>query len=295
MADATGTGMSGGASGGTGGWEFTDDRGAASSAARRPERVLAYVRAGAALLDLGVRPVAVYGSAHDGELPDPVKAGGLAEAGVPYLGAGRALDEARVRERAGRVDLVVDVTYDGKSPYALDEELAGRLGVPLVTLSVGGEHTLSEVVARFGELAGALGAAGTAGAATGRMGDAEAALRAAAGQAGLGVLALSGAGPEQVHLARPHAWPELARLAELGVRFVDPGPGPGASWLTTDWEHAVGLAPGLVLFDSRANAVPPQVVPPGARLAPWNPETPPSPAAYARFFQNLTAALENQP
>ncbi|MFD0372708.1 ABC transporter substrate-binding protein [Streptomyces sp. NPDC059071] len=283
--------MSGGAgaSGGPGGWEFTDDRGASSAAVRRPERVLAYVRAGAALLDLGVRPVAVYGSGHDGDLLDPAKAGGLAEAGVPYLGAGRALDEARIRELGG-VDLVLDVTYDGKSPYALDEALAGRLGVPLVALSVGNEPALSAILARFGELARALGATA---AATGRVDDAEAALRGAAGRTGLSVLALSGAGPEQVHLARPHAWPELARLAELGVRFVDPGPGPGASWLTTDWEHALGLAPGLVLFDSRANAVPPQVVPPGARLAPWNPETPPSPAAYARFFQDLTAALED--
>ncbi|MFF6778627.1 ABC transporter substrate-binding protein [Streptomyces sp. NPDC012637] len=290
MADATDTDISGaGAAGGASGWEFTDDRGAASAAARRPGRVLAYVRAGAALLDLGVRPVAVYGSAHDGGLLDPVKAGGLAGSGVPYLGAGRALDEARVRELGG-VDLVVDVTYDGKSPYALDEALADRLGVPLVALSVGSELALSAIVGRFGELAGALGATG---AAAGPVGDAEAALRAAAGRTGLSVLALSGAGPEQVHLARPHAWPELARLAELGVRLVDPGPGPGASWLTTDWEYALGLAPGLVLFDSRANAVPPQVVPQGARLAPWNPETPPSPAAYARFFQDLTAALED--
>ncbi|MER8046062.1 ABC transporter substrate-binding protein [Streptomyces sp. NPDC094032] len=273
---------------GTGGWGFTDDRGTALAAGRRPERVVAYVRAGAALLDLGVRPVAVYGSGHDGDLLDPVKAGGLAAAGVPYLGPGRALDVARLRALGG-VDLVVDVTYDGKSPYAVDEALVEGLGVPLVALSVGNELTLAAIVDRFGELAGALGAAAGP---SGRVGDAEAALRAAAGRADVGVLALSGAGPEQVHLARPQAWPELARLAELGVRFVDPGPGPGANWLTTDWEHAVGLAPDLVLFDSRANAVPPHAVPPGARLAPWNPETPPSPTACARFFQDLAAALE---
>ncbi|MFF2571515.1 ABC transporter substrate-binding protein [Streptomyces sp. NPDC058084] len=264
-------------------------------APRPPERVVAYVRAGAALLDLGIRPVAVYGSGHDGDLLDPVKAGGLAAAGVPYLGPGRALDEARVRELAdlGGVDLVVDLTYDGKSPYALEEAAAERLGVPLVALSVGSELPLAAIVGRFVELAGALGAADGA-AARERTAGAEAALRAVAGRSELTVLALSGAGPEQVYLARPHAWPELARLAELGVRFVDPGPGPGASWLTTDWEYAVGLGPDLVLFDSRANAVPPHRVPPGARLAPWNPETPPSPSAYARFFQDLTAALEDR-
>ncbi|MFF5976888.1 ABC transporter substrate-binding protein [Streptomyces sp. NPDC012769] len=284
MSDARGTG-------GAREWGFTDDLGAALTAARRPERVVAYVRAGAALLDLGVRPVAVYGSGHDADRLDPVKAGGLAAAGVPYLGPGRALDEARIRGLGG-VDLVVDVTYDGKSPYAVDGALAERLGVPLAALAVGNELTLGAIVDRFAALAGALGAEADAGArSTGRLGDAEAAVRAAAARTGATVLALSGAGPEQVHLARPHAWPELARLAELGVRFVDPGPGPGASWLTTDWEHAVGLGPDLVLFDSRANAVPPHAVPPGARLAPWNPETPPSPAACARFFQDLAAAL----
>ncbi|MFJ9812723.1 ABC transporter substrate-binding protein [Streptomyces sp. NPDC101158] len=276
-------------------WGFTDDRGTGLTATRPPERVVAYVRAGAALLDLGIRPVAVYGSGHDGDLLDPVKAGGLAAAGVPYLGPGRALDEARVRELAdlGGVDLVVDLTYDGKSPYALDEAAAERLGVPLVALSVGSELPLAAIVGRFVELAGALGAADGV-AARERTAGAEAALRAVAGRSELTVLALSGAGPGQVYLARPHAWPELARLAELGVRFVDPGPGPGASWLTTDWEYAVGLGPDLVLFDSRANAVPPHRVPPGARLTPWNPETPPSPSAYARFFQDLTAALEDR-
>ncbi|WP_370413369.1 ABC transporter substrate-binding protein [Streptomyces fradiae] len=283
MSDATGTS--------TGAWGFTDDRGTGLTAARRPERVLAYVRAGAALLDLGVRPVAVYGSGHDGERLDPVKAGGLAAAGVPYLGPGRTLTEERIRELCGPggIDLVADVTYDGKSPYALDEALAEGLGAPLVALSVGNELTLAAIVARFGELAGSLGAAGSA---TARGADAEAALRAAAGRSALRVLALSGAGPDQVHLARPEAWPELARLAELGVRLLDPGPGPGANWLTTDWEYALDLAPDLVLFDSRANATPPHAVPPGAHLTPWNPETPPSPQAVARSFQDLTVALE---
>ncbi|MFF0753277.1 ABC transporter substrate-binding protein [Streptomyces sp. NPDC004267] len=292
---------------GTGGWGFTDDRGAALTAGRRPERVVAYVRAGAALLDLGVRPVAVYGSGHDGELLDPVKAGGLAAAEVPYLGPGRALDEAaaaRIGELGG-ADLVVDVTYDGKSPYALDEAFAERLGAPLVTLSVSYERSLPAIVGRFAELGEALGAGAGAGRgpsaggderAAGDAGataaDAEAAVRAAAGRGAVRVLALSGAGPEQVHLARPHAWPELARLAELGVRFVEPGAGPGANWLTTDWEYAVGLGAGLVLFDSRANAVPPHRVPAGAALVPWNPETPPSAGAYAGFFRVVAEALD---
>ncbi|MET9377982.1 ABC transporter substrate-binding protein [Streptomyces sp. NPDC002992] len=300
-----------GATGVTGAWGFTDDRGAAPAAVRTPGRVVAYVRAGAGLLDLGVTPVAVYGSAHDGAALDPVKAGELAAAGVPYLGAGRALDEEALRSL--RPDLIVDVTYDGKSPYALDEAVADRLGVPLAALSVGNELTLAAIIARFGELGAALGAPAVsrpAGAAPGPgpgaapspgpapgadpMASAEDVLRAAAARSDRTVLALSGAGPDQVHLARPHAWPELARLQELGVRLLDPGPGPGASWLTADWEHAAALNPGLVLHDSRAHAVGPDAFPPvgHARVAPWNPETPPSPAAYARFFEDVAAALQ---
>ncbi|WP_329279915.1 ABC transporter substrate-binding protein [Streptomyces sp. NBC_00691] len=278
---------------GTQAWGFTDDRGTELVAARVPRRVIAYVRAGAALCDLGVTPVAVYGSGHDGEVLDPAKEGGLTAAAVTYLGPGRVLDEVLLREL--RPDVIVDVTYDGKSPYALDEAVADRLGVPLVALSVGNELTLPAILDRFGALAVSLGAAPDDGtAAEGSPADlraAEDALREVAARTGLGVLALSGAGPDQVHLARPLAWPELARLAELGVRLVDPGPGPGANWITGDWGRAAELGPDLVLFDSRAHATAPDGVLSGVRRTPWNPETPPSPAAYARFFRTVAGAL----
>ncbi|WP_328944105.1 ABC transporter substrate-binding protein [Streptomyces sp. NBC_00250] len=290
-------------------WGFTDDRGTELGAARVPRRVIAYVRAGAALCDLGVTPVAVYGSGHDGEVLDPAKEGGLRAAAVTYLGPGRVLDEGLLREL--RPDVIVDVTYDGKSPYALDEAVAERLGVPLVALSVGNELTLPAILDRFGALAVSLGAAPPAETPAASPAEspaappvetpaegspaelraAEDALREVAARSGFAVLALSGAGPDQVHLARPLAWPELARLAELGVRLVDPGPGPGANWLTGDWDRAADLRPDLVLFDSRAHATAPDGALSGARLTPWNPETPPSPAAYARFFRALAEAL----
>lgn len=283
-------------------WGFTDDRGTELEAVRVPERVVAYVRAGAALLDLGVTPVAVYGSGHDGDTLDPVKAGRLEAVGVPYVGPGRGLDEERLRGL--RPELVVDVTYDGKSAYALDEGVVAGVGVPLVALSVGNEGSLAAIIGRFGELVGALGGvAGGAGGGAGGGGaggggadssaSAEAALRAAAAGVDVTVVALSGAGPDQVHLARPHAWPELVRLRELGVRVVDPGPGAGASWLTADWEHVAALRPGLVLYDSRANAVGPGVFPPVGEVGvvPWNPETPPSALAYAGFFREVAEAL----
>jgi iron complex transport system substrate-binding protein len=157
-------------------------------------------------------------------------------------------------------------------------------------------------VRRFGELAASLGAdvehAGR------ELADAEAELRAVAEAAGPAVraVALSAAGPGQVHLARPGTWPELRHLADLGVHLADPGPGPGANWLTTDWDHALDLIGGaaLVLTDTRAHATSPDALrdhPAWRRLTasaavlPWNPELPPAPAACAAFVRTVTGAL----
>jgi len=281
-------------------WDFSDDRGHRATRNRPPRRVVAYVRAGAALWEYGIRPVAVYGSAHDsGAGPDPAKAGALDPARVPYLGPGAGVSEETLRALAP--DLIVDVTYDGKDPYALAEPLAEGVGAAVVALGVGGEADLAAIVARFGELAASLGAD------TGTVGDelatAEAELRAAlAGSGAPPAVALSPAGPDQVHLARPATWPELRHLAALGLPLADPGPGPGVNWLTTDWDRARELAAGvrMVLTDSRTNATPPAALRdhPGwqrltatATVVPWNPELPPSPAGCARFLRTVTGAL----
>ncbi|MFE0102558.1 ABC transporter substrate-binding protein [Streptomyces sp. NPDC059009] len=290
MADATTT------------WEFTDDRGQTVRTARRPERVLAYIRAGAALWDLGRPPAGVYGSGHDGAGPDPVKAGEMGPLRVPYLGAGAGLDAAALR--AADADLVVDVTYDGERTYAVDEDAARAAGLPVLALAVGGDVTLTGLLARFAELAAALGEPGEPQAAGGRaqLTAAESAVRAAAsGTQSPRVLVLSAAGGDQVHLARPEAWPELRHLAGLGVQLADPGPGGGANWLTTTWDRALDLGADLVLADSRGNATPPaelEELPAWRELTarslrePWNPELPPSETAYAAFLRSVADALE---
>ncbi|PSM39596.1 ABC transporter substrate-binding protein [Streptomyces dioscori] len=276
------------------GWEFTDDRGVTVRLAGRPERVAAYVRAGAGLWDLGVRPVAVYGSGHDGDEPDRAKSGFLAD--VPYLGAGRTLDHATLG--SVRPDLVVDVTYDGKQPYAVTEPAAGRAGAPVLALAVGADTSLPRILARFAELADALGGEP---AGHGReLAAAQDAVRSAVrAEVPAKVLALSAAGPGQAHLARPRAWPELRHLAGLGVEFIEPGEG-GANWATTPWERAVELAPDLVLADVRANAAPAaelesvpawRALTSAATVAPWNPELPCSARAYADFIGSVAGAL----
>ncbi|MDJ0460992.1 ABC transporter substrate-binding protein [Streptomyces sp. H27-C3] len=276
----------------TGTWTFTDDRGQLSSAPRRPTRVVAYIQAGATLLDHGIRPLGIFGSYHDGDAPDRAKSGLLALDEVAYFGAGETLDPERLL--AAAPDLVVAVSYGGNLAYGIAPEAAKHLEeqVPLVVLDVGQGRSLDEVRERFAALAASLGG----------MEDpaAEAALDAARGRLRAasalpdppGVLALSAAGADQVHLARPHAWPDLRALAALGVNLLDRPPGGGASWSTTGWSEAVALAPRIVLADGRANAVPVDPARFGdARVIPWNPELPASRAAHARFFDAVARAL----
>ncbi|GHH81398.1 ABC transporter substrate-binding protein [Streptomyces sulfonofaciens] len=286
-------------------WEFTDDREVTVRMAGRPLRVAAYLRAGAGLFDLGVRPVGVYGSAHDGARPDPAKSGALAGQDVPYLGAGGALDERALR--SVRPDLIVDVTYDREHAYAVDGSVAARAGIPVLALAVSADVPLTRILGRFAELGRALGGrrpADLAGDArepgAGGLAAAEDAVRTAAlGGPGPRVLALSAAGPDRVHLARPRTWPELRHLADLGVRLVEPGPG-GVNWSTTTWEAAAGFGADVILADSRGNAVRPadlarqpgwRAVAERAVVVGWNPELPGSPGACAAFLRAVADGL----
>ncbi|WP_329461796.1 ABC transporter substrate-binding protein [Streptomyces sp. NBC_01431] len=280
-------------------WQFPDDRGHVSTAAARPYRVVAYIQAGATLWDLGLRPVAVFGSFHDGAEPDPAKSGALPRTEVGYLGAGADLGVEALL--GAGPDLVVAVAYGGGQVYGLDPEVAKHLEeqVPLVVLDVGASRTPAQVRARFADLARSLGAAPED---TAELEAAEDRLRAAAARAPAPrVLALSAAGPDQVHLARPRAWPQLLDLAAYGVALVEPEGGTGTNWSTTGWHEAAELRPAIVLADARSNAAAPdtlranpswRALEGGARVLDWNPESPCSARAQAAFLKLVAQALE---
>ncbi|MEU1471915.1 ABC transporter substrate-binding protein [Streptomyces sp. NPDC005761] len=283
-------------------WEFSDDRGQVSTAGRRPTRVLAYVQAGATLWDHGIRPSGIFGSGHDDPVvPDPAKTGSLPLGDVPYAGAGATLDAETLL--SGEPDLVVAVSYGGGQVYGLDPETAKHLEehVPVVVIDVGQARTLAEIGDRFAELARSLGAEEPV-AATRELDAARGRLRAlTSGPDRSRVLALSPAGQEQAHLARPRMWPELRVLAELGVGLVEPAEGPGANWSTVGWAQAAALRPAVVLADIRAHATrldelgtdgPWASVGRSVRVVPWNPEPVCSARAHARFLALVADALE---
>ncbi|MEI5007155.1 ABC transporter substrate-binding protein [Streptomyces sp. PmtA] len=282
-------------------WQFLDDRGHLATYDRRPERVVAYIQAGATLWEHGIRPAGLFGSNHDGDGPDPVKAGSLPLDGLGYLGSGTALDaDVVLRDDP---DLVVAVTYGGGQVYGLDPDTAKHIEerVPLVVLDVGQGQSLGDVRARFAALARALGAAqDTAGAIA--LARATARLRTLAhdGAPRPALLALSPASAESAYLARPQSWPDLRELTAFGLDLVSPQGGSGINWFTADWSHVAELSAGVLLVDARANAYPLDALDgnpawreaaSGAQVVAWNPEAPCSDGAHARFFDRVADAV----
>ncbi|MET8174408.1 ABC transporter substrate-binding protein [Streptomyces clavifer] len=282
-------------------WRFTDDRGRLTTADLRPSRVLAYVQAGATLWDHGIHPEGIFGSGHDGPTPDRAKTGTPALDSVDYRGAGDTLDvETLLR---GGPDLVVAVSYGHGQIHGLDPDTAKHLEerVPVVVIDVGQARTMDRVAERFAVLARSLGGVPAPGAEQ-DLAAARERLRAVTGAApdGPRVVALSPAGREQVHVARPRMWPELRVLAELGVTLASPAEGVGVNWSTTSWTEAAELRPHIVLTDIRSHATPLDEIDAPAWSAavreagtvPWNPEPVCSPQAHARFLGLVADAVE---
>ncbi|ANZ15484.1 ABC-type Fe3+-hydroxamate transport system, periplasmic component [Streptomyces noursei ATCC 11455] len=281
-------------------WEFSDDRGRLVVAGARPERIVAYIQAGATLWDHGIRPVGLFGSQHDGVAADPAKAGELPLAEIRYLGSGTALHPDALL--AARPDLVVAVTYDGEQVYGLEAKTAQELEekVPVATVAVGPGRSLAEVRERFAALAGSLGH-GEPLALAKELDASEDGLRqATGGPVRPRVVALSPAGPDRVHLARPGTWPDLRALAEHGAELPEPAAGAGANWSTVGWAEAASLAPDIVLIDVRVNAAKVEAlrtdenwraIEARVRLLPWNPEAPVSRRAHSRFFTEVADAV----
>ncbi|MFI5659055.1 ABC transporter substrate-binding protein [Streptomyces sp. NPDC051684] len=281
-------------------WEFTDDRGQRATAPEVPSRVVAYIQAGASLWDLGIRPAGIFGSFHDGDAPDRAKSGALPLTELAYLGAGSDLGLDDVL--AADPDLVVALTYGGGQVYGVEPDMAKHLEehVPVVVIDVGQGRTLGGVRERFAELGRSLGASEPARNADG-LARAERELGVAArGARGVRVLALSAAGPDAVHLARPTKWPDLSALGRLGVGMVAPPDGPGANWYTGTWQDVAELAPDVILSDARANAAPREqyasdphwsAVAARASVLAWNPEVPASARAHAALFDEVAGTL----
>lgn len=258
-----GDGASGTASPG-GAWTFTDDRGTRVELKARPQRVVAYVGAAAALYDFGVdaRLVGVYGPTKlkDGK-PDP-QAGNLPVDRLEIIG--NAYGEFNIEKYAAlRPDLLVDNMFVQGDLFYVPAESKDKIFALADSVGIStGAVALPKPIERTAALAAALGAdlkSAKVTAAKARFDKAAEALRAAAkAKPGLKVLAAS-ASPDLFYASSPAKNTDLIYFKELGVDLIVPEkPSKEGYFEELSWENADKYKADVIMLDSRTQALQPK-------------------------------------
>lgn len=232
------------------GWSFTDDRGVTLELPSIPTRIVAQTSAAAALWDLGVRPVGVFGPYKNADGSNDFQAGNLDFDAVDYLGDYGAIDLEKLV--ALKPDLVVDMTiYDGQFWYMetirnVVERVAPTLGITMQAVPI------IASIERFEELARSLGADF----ATSEIRDASSAFDAAiadfqiavAAKPGLTVLVTSPS-LEQYYVASPNYMTDLMYFRDLGLDILSHETEDFFELLS--WEEAGKYLSDVILIDAR--------------------------------------------
>ncbi|TDC83326.1 ABC transporter substrate-binding protein [Actinomadura sp. 7K507] len=259
-----GDGGNGSASAGGGAWTFTDDRGQKAALESRPQRVVGYVAAAAALYDFGVdeQIAGVFGPTKlkDGR-PDP-QAGNLPVDRLEIIG--NAFGEFNIEKYAAlRPDLLVSNMFLEDELFYVPPESKEKIFAlaPSVAIAAGAVP-LPEPIERTAALAAALGADLTAGkvtAAKARFEKAAEAVRAAAkANDGLKVLAAS-ASPDLFYASSPDKNTDLIYLKELGVDLIVPDNlDQNGFFENLSWENAGRYEADVIMLDSRTQALQPE-------------------------------------
>lgn len=245
-----------GASPVSGGWSFTDDRGRTVDLETMPTRIFADAGAGLALWDLGIKPVGLAGWPGVFEIPE-----GLAD--VPFISVEDGLDLEAVK--ALDTDLIVSQSWDTVNNNdfgGIDEGLIPGILNVAPTIGIRAlDVSLATSLARFEELAGALGADLSAPDVIAAHAAFDAAAdrvrEATAAKTDLSVVALS-ATPDEIYIGNPASASDLIFFAELGVGFLPiEGTADEVSGLfqTLSWEQINRYNADLYLNDDRSYAL----------------------------------------
>ncbi|TDD76141.1 ABC transporter substrate-binding protein [Actinomadura darangshiensis] len=258
----------GGGDGGTassgGAWTFTDDRGTKIDLKARPERVVAYTGAAAALYDFGVdeQLVGVYGPTKlkDGK-PDP-QAGNLPVDRLEIIG--NAYGEFNIEKYAAlRPDLLVDDMFVPPNLFYVPAESKDKIFALARSVAIStGAVPLPKPIERTGALAAALGAdlkSAKVTAAKARFEKASETLRAAAkARPGLKVLAAS-ASPDLFYASSPGKNTDLIYYKSLGVDLIVPEkPSKDGYFEELSWENAGKYKADVIMLDARTQALQPK-------------------------------------
>ncbi|MCA9876236.1 MAG: ABC transporter substrate-binding protein [Thermomicrobiales bacterium] len=284
-------------------WSFTDDRGVTVTLPEQPTRVIAQVNSAATLWDFGVRPVGVFGpqALEDGS-KDPL-AGNIDLDEITSVGDGwEPIDLERFI--ALEPDLIVSTTWDPTTPalwglgddatIAQAEQIAPTVAISLL------DRSIEEVIARFAELANALGAdleAPEVATARAEFAAASADLEQAISEKpGLLVAFIAGS-PDNLFAEGARTGPDTRYFTDLGLNIKQADAEPW--YLELSWEQVGQLADvDLFLNDAREAAgyftveqllgQPTFAALPAAQagqIGPWRVE-------YVMSYQGFTSVLE---
>jgi iron complex transport system substrate-binding protein len=245
-------------------WSFTDDKGVTVTLPSTPQRVVIDVNAAAPLWDFGIRPIAVFGWLANPEGDFGAAGGNIEPDQVEIIGNGQ--DTIDVEALVGlQPDLIVTLTFAPDDPLdywslASDGPLEQVQQVaPIVAIS--GVQSAAAAVARFAELAEALGAD----LAAPEIADAESAWRdaedafTAAVEAKPGISALFvAAGADMLYVANPERAGDVMYFRELGltVPAVSIDPANGDYWEYVSFETIGKYQTDLFMSSYRGLPIP---------------------------------------
>ncbi|WP_141718068.1 ABC transporter substrate-binding protein [Nocardia altamirensis] len=294
---------------GPGGWTFTDDRGSTVRSKEVPSRIVAFAGTAGLLADFGLqqRVVGVFGETRTATGEPGLLTGDLDLGKVTVLG--NNWGEFDIEKYAGlEPDLLLTDTYVGDQLWYVPDASKDKILQinPNVLAQKVAHRTLPAIIARYRELAGALGAdlnAPKVIQATARFDAATQAIRNAVAQRpGLRVMAASAA-PGVFYVSDPRASADLSYLAELGVDMVIPEQvGSDGFFENLSWEHTDKYRADLILLDRRTLALTPEALAanpvwrglPAVRadqVASWQPVYRFSHAGVAPLLDDLAAAI----
>ena len=241
---------------GTGPWSFTDGSGKTVELDERPTRIIAHAYAAAALMEFGIKPIAVYA---DGRIKDDVGLQNVDFEGIEVLGEEWGKIDV---EKAATLapDLIVADYWPVEEGYSGMEDGVEEKSKKIAQLApvVGPAQgdSIVELIEGYVKLAAALGADVEGGAAADARADFEAArhafTEAAEAKPGLTALAISPY-DDSYAVAVPKYAPELLDFQTWGLDVIDPAkPDPAFPyWQTLSFEKADLYQPDLLLFDDR--------------------------------------------
>jgi iron complex transport system substrate-binding protein len=237
-------------------FSYTSGNGQVVKLDKRPERIIAHAYSAAALMEFGIRPVAVWA---DNPIKSDVGLRNVDFTGIEVIGETWGKIDVE-RAAALRPDLIVGDWWPAEKAYSgLEggvEERSKKIGTLAPVVGPAQGDSIVDLIEGYERLAESLGAdtgTGAAAAAKANFERARAAFTAAAkAKPGLTALAISPY-EDKYAVAVPRYAPELRDFQSWGLAVIDPRrPDPSFPyWETLSFEQADTYQPDLLLFDDR--------------------------------------------